>query len=50
MKVKSWLKVTSCCGCTIRINDEVYDFRIDGDKEIRHVIVQSNGIILIYTK
>lgn len=51
MKIKNWLKVTYVVEKNnIRVDDKFYNKDRDDEKEINSVIVQSNGVVLFYTK
>ena len=51
MKIKTWLKVTYVENeYNIRVDGDFFNSKIDGEKNIKSVRVQSNGVVCFYTK
>lgn len=51
MKIKNWLKVTYVENqSNIRVDDDFLNSERDGDKNIKSVKVQSNGVVSFTTK
>lgn len=51
MKIKSWLKVTYVENSSnIRVNENFFNPKIDGEKDIKWVHIQSNGVVSFTTK